>query len=224
MKKRQAPVRPPLTLEELERLNADDFVRLKLSEDEKVQLRRINGARQQERLLRSARLRVEEEPILVELRGIGWDVDSVWDFLSLKANYSAAIGVLVRHLTLPYSDRIREGIARALAVPDPEARKAWPILVAEYRKAPIGRGVIAIGDVEEFRLGFKDGLAVALSRIATEAVMEELVGLTKDRSHGESRVLLLRALRKSKSAIARLALDELSTDPVLKKEIASWHT
>jgi hypothetical protein len=52
--------------------------------------------------------------------------------------------------------------------------------------------------------------------------MDELVALAKDRAQGDSRLLLLRGLRKSKSQIARRALEELASDPALSKEIASW--
>jgi hypothetical protein len=48
----------------------------------------------------------------------------------------------------------REGTTRTLAVPD--AREAWPTLVAECRKAPIGFD-------KRIRLSAKSGLAAALS-------------------------------------------------------------
>ena len=212
----------PLKTEELERLTADDFVGLKLTDDEKALMREINKARQHERAERSARLRIEETPILVDLRKVGWNVESVWDLVNISAKYAEAIPVLLKHLLLPYSDRTREGIARSLAVPEPEVKKAWPMLVEEYRNAPMGQGILAPGDTKEYRLGAKDGLAVALSVIASDAVIEDLIDLAKDRTHGESRVLLLSGLKKSKSAIAKQALDELAADPDLKKEIASW--
>ncbi|WP_447406153.1 hypothetical protein, partial [Clostridium perfringens] len=66
----------------------------------------------------------------------------------------------------------------------------------------------------------KNGLAVALSAIAGDSVIEELVGLVKDPTNGESRVLLLQGLRKSSSTAAREALAELASDPALAKEIA----
>ncbi len=168
---------------------------------------------------RSARLRAEEEALLKDLSAVGWQVDSVWDLVNTSANYAEAIPVLLRHLLLPYSDRTREGIARALAVPT--ARTAWPTLVEEYRKAPMGMGPIAPGEAEELRLGAKDGLACALAATATEDVMPELVALAKDPSHGPSRCLFLSALKRSKSDMARAALKELASDPDLKKEIAS---
>jgi hypothetical protein len=198
--------RRPLTTEELEQLTADDFTRLKLTEDEKSRLYEINRARKLKRIEHSERLRAEEEPILEDLRRIGWNVKSVWNLVNTSTRYAEAIPVSLKHLTLPYSDRTKEGIARALAVPD--AKDAWPLLVAEYRKAPIG-------EENGIRLGAKSGLAAALSATATDAVINELVALARDRSQGDSRLLLLRVLRKSKTPIARRALAELASDPAL---------
>lgn len=224
MSKRFPIDRAPLTTEELEQLTADDFVRLKLSDNEKCRLRDINKAREQNRQARSARLRIEERPILADLRAVGWDVGSVWDLVNSRSSYSDAIPVLLKHLMHPYSDRTREGIARALAVPEPEVRKAWPFLAREYCNAPIGFGIVAPGDTEEFQLGAKDGLACTLSAAATDETLEQLIEITKDRIHGESRLLLLSALRKSKNPLARKALRELARDSDLAKEIASWRT
>ena len=176
-------------------------------------------ARQREReqafAERVARNRAEEAPLLLELRSVGLEIQALSDLVNTSAKYDAAIPILLRHLLLPYSDSMREFIARSLAVP--EARQAWPTLIAEYRKASMG-----VGD-NGFRLGAKDGLACALSAAATEAMMEELVALAKDRTNGSSRLLLLSALKKSKSSIVKQALEELASDPDLKMEIASWH-
>ena len=175
-------------------------------------------ARRKERDLalaeRAARLREEQAPIVAELRNAGINVDRLADLIMRSVPYPAAIPVLLKHLVLPYSDPTLETLGRILAVPD--ARYAWPILVAEYRRAPIAdeNGVR--------RRGAKDGLAVALAATVTRSTIDELIALAKDRSHGASRLLLLRALRKSGSASVKQAIEELSTDPDLAKEIASW--
>jgi len=56
----------------------------------------------------------------------------------------------------------------------------------------------------------------------TDATLNELITLAKDPSLGESRVLLLRGIRKFKNPTARKAIEELASDPALAKEIASW--
>lgn len=142
----------------------------------------------------------------------------------VSTNYAEVIPVLLKHLMLPYSDKIREGIARSLAVPEPEVIKAWPLLVEEFRKAPIGWGIKLKGDTEKLKLGAKDGLACALSATVTEDTLEELIALLKDPAHGESRILLLSPLRKrrKKNPRVRQVLEELATDPDLAKSIATW--
>src|SRR5277367_1754260 len=106
-------------------------------------------AKDEEREARASQLRIEQQPLLAELRSVGWPVNSVWDLVNTGEKYEAAIPVLLKHLVLPYSDRIRGGIARSLAVR--YARSAWPLLVAEYRKQPMC----------DDQLGAKFGLAVA---------------------------------------------------------------
>jgi len=162
---------------------------------------------------RVARLREEQAPIVGDLQAAGISVNLLSDLLTRSVPYPRAIPVLLKHLGLSYSDPTLETLARSLAVPD--ARHAWPVLVTEYRKAPstYENGI---------RSGVKDGLAVALAATVTGATMDELIALAKDRSHGASRLLLLRALRKSRSAAAKQAIAELSMDPDLEKEIASW--
>lgn len=158
-----------------------------------------------------ARSRAEEAPLIAELQRVGIHIRDVSDLVNSSTPYPRAIPILLKHLLRPYSDGTREFIARALAVPD--ARGAWSTLLAEYRKAaPRSRG----------RMGAKKGLAVALAATATDSVMPELVDLTRDRSQGPSRVLLLPALRKSRLAIAKQALEDLASDPDLAVQIASY--
>lgn len=223
MKNRRSSLpRAPLTNEELERITADDLVKLRLTDDEEYRLRQINMLRERERVERSARLRIEEQPILADLRTVFLDVNSVWDLVNTSLPYPEAVPILLKHLSLPYSDRTRAGIARALAVPEPEVRKARSFLVEEYRKAPMGKGIIAPGDIQEFSLGAKSGLALAVAAATTEADIDDLIALARDRSLGSSRLLLLSRLKRSKSQHAKQALEDLATDPDLEKEIASW--
>jgi hypothetical protein len=180
--------------------------------------------REQERTERSAQIQVEEAPILAELREVGWEVQSVWDLVNTSSPYPEAVPILLKHLLLPYSDVVKEGIARSLAVPELQVQEAWPLLVREYRKAPMGLGIKAPGDTTEYRLSAKDGLACALAASVTDETLPELIVVAKDRTLGESRVLLLSALKKlkDKNPLAHQAIPELEHDPELRKEIASW--
>lgn len=215
--------RPPLTDEQLTSMNASDVAGMKLTSDETARLREINDARRRRAAEVAAVSKAEELPILAELRAVGVDAKSIWDLVNARTPYPRAIPILLKRLLLPYSDHTREGIARSLAVPDSRTREAWTTLVNEYRKAPTADSNAQSGKQKQ-RLGAKDGLACILAVAVTEETLPELIELAKDRSQGESRLLLLSALRKrkSKNALAKRALDELAEDPELSKEIASW--
>jgi hypothetical protein len=129
-------------------------------------------------------------------------VGSVWDLVNSTNAYDQSLPILLDHLQRPYPDAIREGIARAMAVP--AAKFAWPSLVKFYR--------------QEQERRTKDGLAVAISNIVDDETLDELITLTRDEIHGESRVLLLSALERSRLPKARKALMELGGDPMLQKE------
>jgi hypothetical protein len=223
-RKQTVSTRAPLTTEELEKITAGDFVRLKLTDDEKVRLREINKAREQDRLERVARMREKQAPLLAELQSVGLKIQAVSDLINTSERYERGIPVLLKHLLMPYSDVTKETIARALARPERMVQEAWPILVDEYRKAPMGCGIRGPGDAKAFHFGAKDGLACALSAAVTDETLPELIALAKDHTQGESRVLLLSALkrRRNKNPLAKQAIDELTNDPELVREIASW--
>ena len=190
------PRRKPITAEELiAKLHADpEWVRQ-------------NAERERKWAAIEARGRVEEAHLLGDLRVVGWDLNSVWDFLKTREPYPEALPVLLKHLARDYSDGTRDGIARALAVR--AARYAWPELIAHWRAAPEGSRT-------------KDGLAVAVANAATPRDIEALIDLACDTSLGSSRIFLLRPLMRSRNPKAREALEALADDPQLEKEIAAW--
>jgi hypothetical protein len=65
--------------------------------------------------------RVIERDLLSSLADIGLRVQSVWDLVNSSDPYPAAIPILMEHLRIAYPDRVREGIARALTVPDADS-------------------------------------------------------------------------------------------------------
>jgi len=71
-------------------------------------------------------------------------------------------------------------------------------------------------------LGPKNGLANALAATVSRTTIDELIALAKDPSHGGSRLLLLRGIRRSRTPQAKQAIDELASDPEFAEEIASW--
>jgi hypothetical protein len=152
------------------------------------------------------RLETEERSLVEDLRAVGRRVRSVWDLVEEATPYPEAIPVLLSHLKRPYSDAIRDGIARALAVP--YAFIAWSTLRSEYEAAPSGR--------------VKMGLAAALAAASTDEVISELLRLINDPRNNDSNILLLQGLKKSRSLEAAGALGELATNPLFAEEISSW--
>ena len=132
---------------------------------------------------RSRRLSEAARPLLADLSAIGCDVESLWTLRTLQPYPDGTIQVLLQHLGTPLPDRVREGIARALAVV--EARPAWPELVQAYRNEASAEDT-----------GTREGLAEALMVTASRATADELVEIIQDRRLGPSRILLLRALTR----------------------------
>jgi len=120
------------------------------------------------------------------------------------APYPDALPILLKHLRRPYPDRVREGIARALAVRD--AKFGWDELTALYIAEPEGTNA-------------KRGLAVALAAVSHKAVLDDVIALAHDRRHGTSRLHFLRALRRSRDPRARQAFEDLESDPQLQSEV-----
>lgn len=182
-------------------MTAADFLSQLESDPEYVARRRAQRERVQQR---EAELKAVEAPLVEDLRAVGIDVEWSWDLVNRAAPYPEALPVLLQHLERSYPDPVREGIARALAVPD--ARFAWDTLLRLFRQEPPGTRA-------------KDGLAVALAAVADDEVVDQVGALLRDVRHGESRVFLVGALGRSKTPEARVVLAELQDDPQLRTEI-----
>jgi hypothetical protein len=109
------------------------------------------NARDAERARRDNEWRAAEAPLVAELRDAGFDVKSAWDLVNTPQPYPEALPILLKHLVRPYPDRVREGIARALAVRG-EAAFARDELCQLYDNEPDGTDA-------------KTGMAVALAAI-----------------------------------------------------------
>ena len=166
-------------------------------------MREREERRQSEQL---ARTRENEAPLVAALRAVGVKVESVWDLVNTHATYSVAIPVLLEHLQRDYMGEIREGIARALAVP--EAAWAWDVLFGAFQQEPAGG-----------RPNVKFALACALSGASSDDVIDRIIALVRDPSVGENRLALLNALGRSRLPRARQTLEDMRDDPQLKREI-----
>lgn len=187
-----------------ERKSAGELMR-ELSADPKY----VTAQRERERQTREKREQFarDEEPILADLRAVGTPVGSVWDLVNTGARYPAAIPVLLAHIQKSYPQKIREGLARALAVP--EARSGWSVLMHEFESDP-----------DSTTLGPKYGLACALSVVADDNVLHDVLRVLREDRHGECRIPLLRVLVRSRDPEAKAALEQFEQDPGLAAEVA----
>ena len=174
----------------------------KLNADPEFVARRARD--EEERRAREAEYLRAEAPLVDDLRAAGFQVQSAWDLVNTPNPYPTAVPILLAHLVRPYPAPVREGIARALAVPEAKAT-GWDVLTRLYR--------------EEQELRPKDGLAAAIAAAADDDVSGDVIALARDTRHGSSRLLLLSALDRSSDPRARAALMDLRADPDLAKEI-----
>ncbi len=162
------------------------------------------AAREAVRQQREAAFRRAERPLLEDVRAAGYTIDDVWDLVNTAAWYADLVPVLIRHLGEPYPDAIRDGIARALAIP--QAKAVFEELVQFYRAEPDGTRT-------------KQGLAAAIARAADHDRIPDVIHLVRDRNLGPTRGLLLRALTRSRNPEAKKTLTDMADDPDLYKEI-----
>lgn len=151
---------------------------------------------------KAAELQIEEMPLIADLRAAGYDVTSVWDLVNSSRNYAEAIPLLLSHLARSYSSSIREGIARALGAAS--VIDHWAELLDRYKSEDDPR--------------VKDGLAAALAAIADDSEIDSVLALVRDPTNGPSRLLLLRALARSRTLEARETLLALRSEPFFEKE------
>jgi hypothetical protein len=151
----------------------------------------------------SAMLDRDEQTLVEQLNQAGEHVSSVWDLVSKEAPYPSAIPVLVDHLSRAHHPRIREGIVRALAVP--EAHAVWPQLVAAFKC--------------EQDEGMKAALAIAVGGASGAEDTEELRTLVHDEQLGTYRVPLIWGLAKSPDPKATDVLRELRNHSELGAEV-----
>lgn len=90
----------------------------------------------------AAMFRKDQEPLVAALTAAGWpskvrqcnDTRSVWDFVNTVEPYPHLLDTMVEHLVRPYHKRIKEGIARSLAVKEARGTHIPRVLMDELKK------------------------------------------------------------------------------------------
>lgn len=161
-------------------------------------VRQAEQEQQREELEKS--LHAEEEPLVQALAAAGVVVPSVWELVNSAQKYPSAIPVLIKHLKTPYHPKIREGMARALTVPEAKPIAAHALIEA-FQHEPDGTDI-----------GVKWALANALAVVADDSVLDDLIALVQDKRHGASRTVLTLALGNMQDPRAVDVLLELLQD------------
>ncbi|HTT90585.1 MAG TPA: HEAT repeat domain-containing protein [Acidimicrobiales bacterium] len=155
------------------------------------------------------------ERLARDLRAAGVPVSDLWELVNTKAQYKAAIPVLLDWLgnvdsRVPRQDRtkVREGLVRALSVPTARPAAA-PLLFDEFRGADDPSG-----------LGFRWVVGNALSVVADDSFFDEMEILVRDPEYGKARQMVVLGLGKSKDPRAVPLLIDLLDD----QEVAAQAT
>jgi hypothetical protein len=164
------------------------------------------AAEEEERLEVEAQLTRAEAPLLRDLKAAGAQLESVWDLVNTCDKYPKFVPILLAHLERDYPDKIREGIARALAVPG--ARIGWKQLVRLFAAE------LSL-DEGNNPSQVKWALHLAIAAAADESVVDELIALAANRRHGHDRSFFVDALFRINDPRARAAIEELEDDPDL---------
>lgn len=131
---------------------------------------------------RREELRPEQTPLLAELAAVGIKVDSIWDLVNAKWSYPTAVPVLSAYLQRARHPLLREGIARALTVP--EARgAAGHVILAELQRPYAQHAERWV-------------LANALTVVADETMADAIEGLIANDDYADVRERLTTALQK----------------------------
>ncbi|KQM38110.1 hypothetical protein ASE59_12570 [Sphingomonas sp. Leaf10] len=131
---------------------------------------------------KEARYLTEEAPLREDLRRLGFSVKWVWDFVNAKENYYvSAVPTLINHLKRPYSDEIREGIARALAIK--EARGV------------AGTAILAVLEEDGLSDQLRWALANTLTTVADRSNKDEIKKLLRVETNKQVADRLNRALK-----------------------------
>ena len=159
-----------------------------------------------------ATLKEDNAKVIEALRAVGIEVSSVYDLVNTKRAYPKAIPVLIEMLPLVKSDRIREGIARALTIKEAGPIAAGPLIKA-FRSAP---------DKTDSQRHAKWAIANALSVVANEAVFKDIFELATQKRHGWTRSMLISVLPKIKKDQDKVKAELLNLlddeDPAVLRE------
>jgi post-segregation antitoxin (ccd killing protein) len=140
-----------------------------------------------------------QRKLIEDLKQVGINVSSVWDLVNGPTNYSQAEPILIKHLKIAKGSRYKEGIVRALGVKG--FNNAVRLLLDEFKNSK-----------DE---SYKWAVANSLSIIASREVLQELIAIMADRTHGHARQMIADALGRIRDkAAVKVLIESLDDDDV----------
>ncbi len=157
----------------------------------------------QETLLLAKQIELERakeyKGLIDELADLDIKIDSIWDLVNTKNKYPKAIPVLMKYLPLVNYVRNKEGIVRALTVPEAKGLVV-PLLVKEYLQLP--------NDKENLRWVIGN----AVNATITKGEVANIFPIVLNKENGSSRQMFVAALGKIKTDNVKSVLLQLSND------------
>jgi len=135
-------------------------------------------------------------PVLFDLSQVGLYIDSIGDLYNKRFDYKIAIPILLHWLPRVKNPFVKEDIVRALTVPWARHTKASELLVEEFR---------CIDDDN----ALKWAIGNALSVVADDTVLSDIIEFIKESKHGQAREMLVVALGNMKTPDVKYFLIEL---------------
>jgi HEAT repeat protein len=153
-------------------------------------------AKQLEEYLKAA------EPLIRELAGLGYSVETVDDLRHLGRPWKSALPVLIKWLPRIDHIGVKEGIVRGLSVPW-VGNHATALLIDEFKTSDAGRSLAwAIGN--------------ALSIVSVEGFEGEIIKLSNNPKYGVARQMIVLSLGRMGSSEAEEAALSLLKDEDVK--------
>lgn len=140
------------------------------------------------------RYRKLSKPLFDDLANIGIITESALGVSRKHPSYTKSIDVLIKHFHYDYPARVKVGIANTLASSKARA-KAWAPFLQYYRTAPNLSDVAPPGEIGA-PSGVKDAVAAALSTMASQRDISEIIELISNPPNGPSRVFFVSTLMR----------------------------
>jgi HEAT repeat protein len=150
----------------------------------------------------------ENRMVCDALSNVDIKVNSIYDLVNSNENYPEAIPILVDMLPKVKSDRIKEGVARALTV-----RNAGEVvakaLIKEFQNYKVST------ESEEYT---KWAIANAIFEVSDDSFYEDIVNLIKNKQYETGMIggMLVKAVAKMKNPLKKEILLDLLTNDDLK--------